>query len=105
MIVWAITSSAHYYNNVRVNDTPIRCLAQDESNLIWLGTGNGLYCYDGYRSVPRFSLAEIMHKTIYCMLSSGHHLYVGTSEGLIKKAKTKNFEDAFVSIATGGELK
>lgn len=81
MTVWAITGSAHYYNNVRVYDTPIRCLAQDESSLIWLGTGNGLYCYDGYRSVPRFSLAEIMHKTIYCMLSSGHHLYVGTSEG------------------------
>lgn len=82
MMVWAITAPAHYYNNVRVNDTPIRCLAQDEINLIWIGTGNGLYCYDGYRSVPRFSLAEIMHKTIYCMQAADHYLYVGTSEGL-----------------------
>ena len=29
---------------------------------------------------------------------------VGTSKELMKKTKTKNFEDAFVSIATGGEL-
>ena len=29
---------------------------------------------------------------------------VGTSEYFIKKTKAKNFEDAFVSIATGGEL-
>ena len=81
MSVWLTTATAHYYNNVRVNDTPIRCLAQDESHLIWLGTGNGLYCYDGYRSVPRFSLADPMQKTIYCMLSANHHLYIGTTEG------------------------
>ena len=81
MSVWFMTATAHYYNNVRVNDTPIRSLVQDESCLVWLGTGSGLYCYDGYRSIPRYSVVDIMHKTIYCMLSSGHHLYVGTSEG------------------------
>ena len=81
VVTWSINGTAYYYNNVRVNDTPIRCLAQDESHLIWLGTGNGLYCYDGYRSSPRFSLAESMQKTIYCMLSASHYLYVGTNEG------------------------
>ena len=39
------------------------------------------------------------------IMANGSLIDVGTSEGLIKKAKTKNFEDAFVSIATGGELK
>lgn len=81
VVAWSINGTAHYYNNVRVNDSPIRCLVQDESHLIWLGTGNGLYCYDGYRSSPRFSLAESMQRTIYCMLSASHYLYVGTSEG------------------------
>ena len=39
------------------------------------------------------------------IMANGSLIDVGTSEGLIKKTETKNFEDAFVSIATGGELK
>ena len=38
------------------------------------------------------------------IMSNGNLIDVGTSSELIKKTKTKNFEDAFVSIATGGEL-
>lgn len=81
MAVFVLTASAHYYNNVRVNDTPIRCLAQDESNLIWLGTGNGLYCYDGYRCIPKYAMTESMRSTVYCLQSEGYMLYVGTSRG------------------------
>ena len=38
------------------------------------------------------------------IMANGNLVDVGTSKELIKKTKTKNFEDAFVSIATGGEL-
>lgn len=38
------------------------------------------------------------------IMASGNLIDIGTSEELIKKTKAKNFEDAFVSIATGGEL-
>lgn len=38
------------------------------------------------------------------IISNGNLVEVGTSKELIKKTKTKKFEDAFVSIATGGEL-
>ena len=38
------------------------------------------------------------------IMSKGKLVDVGTAEELIKKAGTKNFEDAFVKIATGGEL-
>ena len=38
------------------------------------------------------------------IMSSGKLIEVGTSKELIKKAKTKTFEDAFVKLATGGEL-
>jgi ABC-2 type transport system ATP-binding protein len=38
------------------------------------------------------------------IMAKGNLIDVGTSKELIKKTKTKNFEDAFVSIATGGEL-
>jgi ABC-2 type transport system ATP-binding protein len=39
------------------------------------------------------------------IMSEGKLVDVGTSKELIKKTKAKNFEDAFVSIATGGEGK
>ena len=38
------------------------------------------------------------------IMANGNLIEVGTSKELIKKAKTKDFEDAFVKIATGGEL-
>ena len=38
------------------------------------------------------------------IISNGNLVEVGTSKELIKMAKTKNFEDAFVSIVTGGKL-
>ena len=38
------------------------------------------------------------------IMASGNLIDVGTSEELIKKSGAKDFEDAFVKIATGGEL-
>ena len=38
------------------------------------------------------------------IMANGNIVEVGTSKELIKKTKSKNFEDAFVAIATGGEL-
>ena len=38
------------------------------------------------------------------IMTNGNIVEVGTAKELIKKTKAKNFEDAFVAIATGGEL-
>ena len=38
------------------------------------------------------------------IMAKGNLIDVGTAEELIKRTNTKNFEDAFVKIATGGEL-
>ena len=38
------------------------------------------------------------------IMANGKLIDIGTSQELIKKTKAKNFEDAFVLIATGGEL-
>lgn len=82
--VCTMTASAHYYNNVRVGDNaPIYCMAQDYSDVIWLGTGNGLYLYDGYRCIPRHTAGDELRSTIYCMKSDGKFLYLGTPRGLL----------------------
>ncbi len=38
------------------------------------------------------------------IMANGNLVDIGTPKELIKKTKAKNFEDAFVSIATGGDL-
>ena len=38
------------------------------------------------------------------IMAKGELIDIGTSEELIKKTNAKNFEDAFVRIATGGEI-
>ena len=38
------------------------------------------------------------------IMANGKLIDIGTSKELMKKTKAKNFEDAFVSIATGGEV-
>ena len=38
------------------------------------------------------------------IMANGNLIDIGTSKELIKKTKAKNFEDAFVAIATGGQL-
>ena len=38
------------------------------------------------------------------IMANGNLVDVGTAKELINKTKTNNFEDAFISIATGGEL-
>ena len=47
----------------------------------------------------------------FCLLSdrigvmaNGNLVDVGTKEELMKKTKTKNMEEAFITIATGGDL-
>lgn len=47
--------------------------------------------------------AESLSDRIGIMVN-GKLIDIGTSQELMKKTKAKNFEDAFVSIATGGEL-
>ena len=38
------------------------------------------------------------------IMAHGDLIEIGSSKELIKKSKSKNFEDAFVKIATGGDL-
>lgn len=84
MLIWAISADGHYYNNVRVKDNaPIYTIVQDENDLIWLGTENGLYLYDGYRCVAQQTAYPEMRCPIYCIKNNGTQLYMGTPKGFV----------------------
>lgn len=62
----------------------VRSFAQDPNGLIWIGTDNGLFCYDGY-DFDRFYCNTGDHEpVINCILPSNkNYLLLGTSEGVM----------------------
>lgn len=69
--------------------------AQDDTGLIWLGTGNGLYSYDGYRTTPYYIPSEANHPRIHAILTGKNGtLYLGTDNGLqVYHIPTNRFEE------------
>lgn len=49
---FASASSPMFYNLPLEQASPIYAIDQDADGLIWMGTSNGLYSFDGYRFVP-----------------------------------------------------
>jgi ligand-binding sensor domain-containing protein len=64
----------------------ILCISQDNSGFIWMGTGEGLFRYDGYtfKAFKNFlgNPATIAANIIASLYPEGNKLWVGTSEGL-----------------------
>ncbi|TKG94207.1 response regulator [Puteibacter caeruleilacunae] len=79
-----------------LSQATIKCMAQDSLGRIWLGTRDGLNCYDGstistYREGSRPN--TIKGQVINCLLLEGDSLWVGTDKGLnLLNLKTLVFE-------------
>lgn len=62
----------------------VNTIFQDSSGLIWAGTKNGLFSYDGYRIQDYTMKAGPDTKTIYSITQiDSTHLCLGTGEGLL----------------------
>ncbi|HYF70682.1 MAG TPA: two-component regulator propeller domain-containing protein [Ohtaekwangia sp.] len=78
----------------------ISAVAQDHHNFLWIGTGNGLCRYDGYR-FKTFKREEsektIPDNEISALLVDGNYLWVGTWRGLCK-INTITFEISRIDL-------
>lgn len=79
------------FNNISVKDGlsqgTVHCIFQDKSGFIWVGTGDGLNKYDGYRFTTfkhqKGDTASISNNIINCITEDRQgHLWIGTTEGL-----------------------
>lgn len=71
------------FSNYFAPSTPgIFALSQDEQGMMWLGTGRGLYSFDGQTCYPHLRPGPLTGGTIYALLRQGHTLYIGAGGGL-----------------------
>lgn len=79
-------TSAQTFSNIAIAEASTVCsIAQDEQGMVWLGTENGLYSYDGYRTIQHNTFADgtPMATRIHSMLVSHNIIYMGTERGLL----------------------
>jgi signal transduction histidine kinase/ligand-binding sensor domain-containing protein len=73
----------------------VRSVIQDSFGLIWIGTGNGLQKYDGYRfetfkNSPGKSTSLQNNGVVALMEDADHNIWVGTGLGVSRYDRRKN---------------
>jgi ligand-binding sensor domain-containing protein/AraC-like DNA-binding protein/signal transduction histidine kinase len=75
---------SYRFDNMHIDGTSTICsFAQDESGMMWLGTENGLYSYDGYNFYPHFQRRDVTNSRVHSLCMRGEKLYLGTENGLM----------------------
>ena len=62
----------------------VYAITQDTSGVVWLGTDNGLYSYDGYHDYRHFASHTFSHIRINALGFEGSMLYLATGSGMLK---------------------
>lgn len=72
------------WKNVTVDGkkTAVFCIFKDSRDIIWLGTNNGLYFYDGVTTHPA-GKSEHLGRQIYSIIEKDNRLYIGSNNGLL----------------------
>ncbi len=72
------------FANVAVGgDVAVYGMGQDRYGMVWVGTGSGLYSYDGYREVERFVRGSEQNVRIYSVCVDADSIYLGTDNGVL----------------------
>ncbi|HSN29696.1 MAG TPA: ATP-binding protein [Kofleriaceae bacterium] len=70
-----------------LDDLTINALAQTSDGLMWVGTEDGLYAYDGARFI-RFAVADgLPSAEVLSLLADGDQLWVGTELGVARLSR------------------
>ncbi len=82
------------------NANTVHSFAQDSLGMLWLGSNNGLFNYDGYALQPLTGTKSPFQTFVYCIaLIDNKYFALGTGQGVL----LYNYQfDRFESFPTGG---
>ena len=85
MLFISIALHAQRFVNTTLNGAQaVYAITQDTSGVVWLGTDNGLYSYDGYHDYRHFASHSFNHIRINALGFEGSMLYLATGSGMLK---------------------
>lgn len=88
-----------YAQEAGLANLSLNCLLQDRDGLLWVGTQNGLFWYDG-KSFHDFGTRELVSKDVQALHESlAGTLWVGTRQGLLRRV-----EDRLEAVDTDGPI-
>lgn len=109
ILLWMVSISSAYPHGVKYHEfitidrnvgldaSVVYCMVQDNQGMVWMGTNQGLYSFDGYTAQYHASISETgqsINGVVYCaLLVDSTHLWLGTENGLmIFNTATDKFE-------------
>lgn len=76
--------NAQRFVNVSLDGAQTVCsIQQDGQGMMWLGTENGLYCYDGYHSYKQYTEHTFSNTRVYAMAVDREQLFLATDKGMM----------------------
>ena len=81
------------FGNIDICSGAISCFYQDSTGLMWVGSLQGLYSYDGYSAHIHHSYEEKTVSYTYCIVQvDSDNLLIGTDDGVfIYNIKTDSY--------------
>ena len=74
----------YLFNNISLNGASVVCsMSQDSHGIVWIGTENGLFSYDGYHSYAHFRQGGKENTRINAIYIIGDTAYLGSNVGLL----------------------
>ncbi len=84
LLLFCCALPAQQFVNTSLDGAQTVCaILQDEQGMMWLGTENGLYSYDGYHSHRHYADHSIHNIRINALGQKDHTLYMATGSGLL----------------------
>lgn len=85
MLFISLAIHAQRFVNTSLEGAQAVCaITQDSDGMIWLGTDNGLYSYDGYHGYRHFQEHTFSNTRVNAIGFEGRMLYLATGNGILK---------------------
>lgn len=105
MLIVSIALHAQRFVNTTLSGAQtVSAITQDANGMIWLGTDNGLYSYDGYHDYCHFTPHTFNHVRVNALGFEGSMLYMATANGMLQfDAKEETYVSTPAVEAYGDE--
>lgn len=90
VLVWTVLpTSAQRFVNVSLDGSQtVYSISQDKMGLMWMGTENGLYCYDGYHAYRLFQDHTASQSRVNALAFEGDSVFLATGEQRVINARS-----------------